>query len=333
MENKEYNLVTLEELEALYAKGTTETLPTTLASMHTLLEQHLYAERLLNKDCHIVDWTEECSSLNSFFTLAYLWMNPLTWRDPSLEQDLLIDGRIAKEVFVGERFDQITELVDYIYEQIILSYADNPTVFKEDVMDADIAKGMHDWSPLTWDVKSFIDMILAGQDVNEKEINKTFYNIKRLRKNLTRIAELRSPKQAAKLLRTLQREWSKIKEWETGFHYMDEEDIKKFEKQLFNNFKDLLCEWDGVTNSESIANSFLAITDEITYEMCAKEVIQIITEARSKSDACRKLTSRENSKFFNFKDMGNEEKAQAVNLWVLRTNKDWVFKADDFRKA
>ena len=324
MKNKEYNLVTLEELEALYAKvsGSQTNSPLSLSSAHTILERHLYAERLLQNDYHKVNWSEECPST---ITLFYLL-------DPSSEPDLLIDGRIAKEVFDGDRFYQIDEMTDYIDQQLILAYADNPITFEEDILDVDIVKGMHDWSPLTWDVKSFIDEVIEGHEVDKDEIGKTYYNFKRLRKNLTIIANQRSPKQAAKLLHALRNEWEKkIKLNKTGFHLMKADDITEFETQLFNNFDDLLSEWEGVTNSHSLATSILAITEEISYEMCAKEVIQIITEAKSKADACRKLMT--NSKFIDFKDKTDDDKAAAVNPWVENTPKDYVFTGDDFRKA
>lgn len=326
-------LVTLEELEALYAKasGKAQNSLKSIQSARNILERHLYAERLLKNDYHKVDWSEECKSPKDILNFAYLWMNPLVWQEPSTEPDLLIDGRIAKEVFDGDRFYEITDLTEYIYEQIILAYADSPTVFDRDILEAKFVKGMYDWSPLTWDVKTFIEDVIEGQEIDENELNKTYYNFIRLRYNLQLIAEKRSPKQAAKLLITLQNEWKKIKLNKTGFHLMEADDIAEFETQLFNNFDDLLSEWEGVTNSHSLATSILAITEEISYEMCAKEVIQIITEAKSKADACRKLMT--NSKFIDFKDKTDDDKAAAVNPWVAQTNKDYVFTGDDFRKA
>ncbi len=326
-------LVTLEDLEALYAKasGKAQNSLKSFQSAHTILERHLYAERLLKNDYHKVDWSEECKSPKDILNFAYLWMNPLVWQEPSTEPDLLIDGRIAKEVFDGDRFYEITDLTEYIYEQIILAYADSPTVFDRDILEAKFVKGMYDWSPLTWDVKTFIEDVIEGQEIDENELNKTYYNFIRLRYNLQLIAEKRSPKQAAKLLITLRNEWKKIKLNKTGFHLMEADDIAEFETQLFNNFDDLLSEWEGVTNSHSLATSILAITEETPYQMCAKEVIQIITEAKSKADACRKLMT--NSKFIDFKDKTDDDKAAAVNPWVAQTNKDYVFTGDDFRKA
>lgn len=329
-------LVTLEELEALYAKasGKAQNSLKSIQSARNILERHLYAERLLKNDSHKVDWSEECKSPKDILNFAYLWMNPLVWQEPSTEPDLLIDGRIAKEVFDGDRFYEITDLTEYIYEQIILAYADSPTVFDHDILEAGFVKGMYDWSPLTWDVMTFLDTVLAGQEIDENELNKTYYNFIRLRYNLQFIAEQRSPKRAAELLRTLQRtEWPKIKLNKTGFHLMEADDITEFETQLFNNFDDLLCEWEGVINGKSRATSFFVITEETPYQMCAKEVIQIITEARSKADACRKLKSKEYSKFFNFKNMEYDDQAAAVNPWVEYTPKDFVFTGEDFRKA
>lgn len=327
-------LVNLEELEALYAKasGTDTNSPLSLSSAHTILERHLYAERLLQNDYHKVNWAEECSYRDNLFELAYLWMNPLTWQDPASEPNWLIDGRFAKEKFCEDRFFEINEIADFIYEQIILACADSPFVFPEDDLEAGFVKGMHDWSPLTWDMKSFLNEVIAGNEIDDKELKSKYYNFIRLRKNLTIIANQRSPKQAAKLLHALRNEWEKkIKLNKTGFHLMEADDITEFETQLFNNFDDLLSEWEGVTNSHSLATSILAITEETPYQMCAKEVIQIITEAKSKADACRKLMT--NSKFIDFKDKTDDDKAAAVNPWVENTPKDYVFTADDFRKA
>ena len=203
---KDKQLVTLEELEALYAKasGKAQNSLKSIQSARNILERHLYAERLLKNDYHKVDWSEECKSPKDILNFAYLWMNPLVWQEPSTEPDLLIDGRIAKEVFDGDRFYEITDLTEYIYEQIILAYADSPTVFDRDILEAKFVKGMYDWSPLTWDVKTFIEDVIEGQEIDENELNKTYYNFIRLRYNLQLIAEKHSPKQAAKLLITLQ---------------------------------------------------------------------------------------------------------------------------------
>ena len=52
MKNIEYNLVTLEELEALYekAEGLRKDIKMPVSVMNTALEKHLFAERMLQMD-------------------------------------------------------------------------------------------------------------------------------------------------------------------------------------------------------------------------------------------------------------------------------------------
>jgi len=244
----DYNLVTLEELEALYeqAEDLNKDLPMVLSKSQTLLEQHLIAERLLHKDYHEIDWLKICKSLREIFDYADLWMHPLEWQDPSLYPDSDGDARLVKEVFMDERFPDVCEIVDYIYEQFVLDFADNPIKIKEDVLEAGLVRGMHEWSRLTWNVKSFWDDgLLADDSIDIEKTKSKYYDFIRLRYNLTLIAEKRSPKRAAELLRMLQKEWSMIKQWKTGFNAMTEEDLAMFEDALKNRFNDLLKAWDN----------------------------------------------------------------------------------------
>lgn len=342
MKNKEYNLVTLEELEALYEKadGRRKDLPMKLSSGHTLLEKHLIAERLLQRNYEKVEWLNICKSLADICGYAHLWAHPLAWRDPSLYPDYVIDGRIAKEVFDDTRYPDIIEVVDYIYDQIVLDYAENPIVANEDALEAGLPKGMHDWSTLTWGLRSVLDDgEFINESINPNEIYFKDYDFICLRKNLTVIAEQRSPKRAAELLRMLQKEWPQIKKWKTGLETMEEKDIEDFEYGLFNKFDDLLAAGENDNTAQADVpepdDSFFDLTGKMTYDICKKELIRCIDKARSKADACRKIMTADTCGYFMLRDKGDDEKAKAINPWVPLTNKKgkYVFKGDDFCKA
>ena len=89
-----------------------------------------------------------------------------------------------------------------------------------------------------------------------------------------------------------------------------------------------------VKNQDEQPNSsFFAISDTMTYETCAKELLRIINSNKWKSDICRQLTSAASSLYFNFGDKTDDEKARAINPWVKKAGKDLVFTGEDFRKA
>ena len=335
---KEKQLVTLEELEDLYKKSPRSQQNTTLSiSSNSALERHLLAERLFQQDYHEVNWLELIKSPESLFAYAEAWIRPLFWQDPSTFKNLLIDGNVAEEEFYNNRYLEVSELVDYIYEQLVLAFADKPAVFEENYFELGIVKGKHNWAPLTWDVKSFIDELLVGDEIDDEDLNKKYYNFIRLRYNLTTIAEQRSGKRAAELLHALQNEWPTIKQMKTGTRQMADNDIADFEDNLFHGFDDILPEWEKdnnqPTNTATPDSSFFIVADDITYKKCEEVLIDTINYAKSKASACRKLTSSANAKYFDLSDKTDDEKAAAINPWVARTNKNYVFTADDFRKA
>lgn len=266
MEEKKY--VTLEEMDELFAKevnkrrqlyGNEPILAKKLHSpveyMVPLLDQHLYAERLLRRAYKDVDWTKECPFPVSILTYAKLWMNPLMWKEPNIYEDFILDGRMAVEEYDTTRFIEIERIVCNIYEEVILSFADNPIAYNEDMLEVGYTKGMHEWSPLIWDVYSYIYKVLDGESIDWDEMDKKHYDFIRLRFNLNIIAENRGGKRAAELLQMLQKEWSKIKRWKTNMEKVEEKDIAEFEEHLFNGFDDLLEEWEAEEAKNAEQNS------------------------------------------------------------------------------
>lgn len=80
-------------------------------------------------------------------------------------------------------------------------------------------------------------------------------------------------------------------------------------------------------------SSFFAITEKMTHEMCKNELLRILTGARSKATACKEILTSALAGYFVLSDKTNQEKADLINPWVKLTVKDYVFTAEDFRKA
>lgn len=291
MKNKEYNLVTLEELEALYEKadGLRKDLPMDISLRRTALEKHLIAERLLQKDFDETDWSKECSYPFGIMEYARLWMNPLVWKDPLKFKGMLIDGRIAIEELyrnIDDRYFKIRDIVGTVYEQGILAFADNPSVNKENDLEYGIVKGVHNWYLITKDYKNLLEDMLIGIDKTNDDLK--YYDSFRLQNNLMLIADNRSPKRAAELLRMLQDEWPKIKRWKTGFDSMTEEEIAEFEQELFHGFDDMLEEWennpDPSSPKQTAANNqdgpfkyiHYSVVDETERENIHKSICNIV---------------------------------------------------------
>ena len=309
MKNKEYNLVTLEELEALYekAEGLRKDLPMVLSLRRSALEKHLIAERLLQKDYDEVDWLKECSFPHDIMDYARLWMNPLVWKDPFKFKKLLIDGRIAIEEPYSnfdDRYIKISDIVDEVYEQAILAFADNPSVNDKNYLDYGVIKGMHNWYIIARDYKTLLDNILGGEidDFAEDEKELKDYDSDRLQYNLALVADKRGGKRAAELLHMLRDEWPKIKRWKIGFDAMTEEEIAEYEEELMNGFNVLLEEWESdqapSSPKQTAANSqdepfkyiHYSVVDEKEREYVNKEICNIV-QLPKMSQVCDALCS------------------------------------------
>ena len=290
---KEYNLVTLEELEALYekAEGLRKDIKMPVSVMRTALEKHLFAERLLQKDYDEIVCSKECSFPHELIDYAKLWMRPLVWKDPLRFKKMLIDGRVAIEELyhdIDDRYLKIRDIVYEVYDQAILGFADNPSVNKVNELEYGIVKGLHNWYLITKDYRNLLENILIGGDEDEDDGDLKDYDSFRLQCNLTLIAEKRSPKRAAELLRMLQAEWPKIKRWQIGFEEMNEEEIAAFEEELFHGFDVLLEEWESdqapSSPKQTAANSqdepfkyiHYSVVDEKEREYVNKEICNIV---------------------------------------------------------
>ena len=212
-----------------------------------LLYRHIVAEQLFRTDYRLVNW-EYMSAFSeaTFYGLMDLMLNPLVWQDKRLYYDSLIEGRIAKEEFDRSRLHRVWEIMYYIREEGILNFADNPYVFDEDLIGANYIKGMHDWGVITTDYGEIMKNIYQGARFTYSDLSKNkYYDIKKLRTSILKIAEERGGKRAAEILNTLQKEWPKIKRWKTHFESMTNDDISQFEDILMNGFETELEEWEA----------------------------------------------------------------------------------------
>lgn len=79
-------------------------------------------------------------------------------------------------------------------------------------------------------------------------------------------------------------------------------------------------------------DSFFAVSENMTREMCKKELVRCIRSAKTKAAACREIL-RSAHAYFILSDKTYQEIADVINPWVEQSGKDYVFTADDFRKA
>lgn len=253
-----------------------------------LLYRHICAEQLLLQYYHEVDW-EEFGEYDVLYyvTLIHLWMHPLVWTNPIWVRDIVIYGSAAKEQIDVNRPRKIAPIIDYIEECSVLSFADNPPVCDEDEPESGCLKGMHFWTILTRDWTDLRFRALNGANITPQDVRRIrLFSAACLRKRLVLIAEKRSGKRAAELLRMLQDEWKSIRVWDIELKGMKEKDIKEFEDTLFNGFNDLLKEWEGsdlVNTKEQtgeelfryIHYNVIEETDRVTVHRAIRNIVRL----------------------------------------------------------
>ena len=306
-----------------------------------LIYRHIVVEQLLREDYRNVCWESYGATENIvLLELIQLWLNPLTWFDPLELENCVVAGRVAHEVFdENRRYEQVDETWQYIERRRILAIADNVPVFTGEVAGNGMVKGMHFWTRLTFDHSAPLFKIMEGERLDYEEMRNTIkpYDAAALRSRLGYIAQERGGARAAELLRMLQGEWAQIKLWKTEFGRMTENEINEFETILMHGYDELLAEWerdksDEVPTEEPNSPLF-AVSDKMTYEMCEKELIRIINGSKNKAVACKEILRSAAVGYFLLSDKTDQEKADLINPWIPKTNKEYVFTRDDFRKA
>ena len=104
------------------------------------------------------------------------------------------------------------------------------------------------------------------------------------------------------------------------------------EAQRLPKSEEPTTELEEKDETSELDDSFFAVTEKMTHEMCEKELLRCIREARTKAAACREILKSAHA-YFILSDKTNQEIADAINPWVKLAGKDYVFTCDDFRKA
>lgn len=224
-----------------------------LPEFSPILYRHIVAEQLLQTEPYEVNWKYFFIHVeDEYYQLIDLMLNPLVWQDKRIYPHCFIEGRIAQETFDETRCYRVYNIMGYIRNDGILNFADDPFVFKDDLLGADYMKGMHDWGIITADYQKIMNVIRNGKRFEYSYLNsRKYYDWKQLRESLLLIAKYRSGERAAEILRMLQEEWPAIKRCKTNFEGMKNEELSQFEDILLNGFDDLLAEWEGETPSQA----------------------------------------------------------------------------------
>lgn len=257
-----------------------------------LLYRHIIAEQLYKKK---EKWAEEFPHdyfhVGLLLRLTKLWMNPLKWQwridwDDDFK-DMVIEGRVAKEVYCSEREDQVRKMLNDYYMQYVLDFANEFPICEEDDPQHGKIKGLHYWTMITWNNDPLFERILDGNECNEGELAKTKgYDAAYLRKNLTIIAEKCGGERARYLLMKLQQEWKQIKIWRSDSEVMTERDIRLFEESIFHGFDDLLAEWKQEAEQSSTRGpkETIVFRDKETAQCETERFLSFINKHKMRED-------------------------------------------------
>ena len=87
------------------------------------------------------------------------------------------------------------------------------------------------------------------------------------------------------------------------------------------------------THSDKPDCSFFAIRDNMTYERCERELMNVLTNAKNKTTVCKEIRRSSLSGYFNLLDKTDQEKADLLNPWLKAVGRDFVLTRDDFLNA
>jgi len=234
-----------------------------------LLYRHIEAEELLVRDFDDIAWNEVRYKSYCYYKLYELWMHPLVWADSLEDKYSVIDGRIAKEGKRSFFYWDLDVINNYLRNNELCEFADNPLLYKSFDRDYLDFVGIHSWRSITRDYSAIDKKMAKGGrfSMEDYKLGKE-YDAACLRENLVIISRKRGVKRAAELLQMLQKEWPTLKRWKIYMDDMSKEEIEEFEEVLMKGFDDLLAEWEEDKEEEVVTEGkrFEFITDQ-----CRKE--------------------------------------------------------------
>lgn len=319
-----------------------------------MLQEHLLIEQCLE---HLdeLDWKRITNGYDFDIVphIEHLVENPLVWVDEipdELARQFVVTGRVAMEKSSEERstcspYDQLRALFNIERREWFATQL--PTckdVFAEYAYYG-VPKDMILWNLILTDEYEKFRVELYAPEKIDKYTGRPFWpycNPDEFRSNIEGIYDKFGAQKAAQIVRLLREDWQDIQVLKLfGIDQLTAEQIEEFRQCIFEGMDRNLRTWDAETpqntkeeqSPQAPDSSFFAVTDKMTYDMCKKELLRIISSAKNKSVACREILRSETVGYFVLSDKTDQEKAAAINPWVALSTKKYVFTGDDFRKA
>lgn len=319
-----------------------------------MLYEHLMAEQCLE---HLdeLDWQRITNGYDFDIVrrIRHLVENPLVWVKEipnELAQQYVVTGRVAVEKSSEER-NTCTPYCDLhilFYNERLEWFASKLPTCKD--VDSEyryygVPKDMILWDLILTDEFDKYSSELHARRKVDPYTGREYWpycNPDEFRKNIERIYNKFGAQKVAQIVRLLRDDWKDIKALKLfGIDQLSAEQIEEFRECLFEGMDRSLRIWDAETpdtveeeqHSQDPDGAFFAITDKMTYDMCKKELLRVINGAKNKAAACREILRSETVGYFVLNDKTDQEKANAINPWVVLTNKKYQFTGDDFRKA
>ena len=239
-----------------------------------LVYQHIIAERLFSAKYEDIIWQDmDAYHMMTLLSLVYLWMYPLTCAEGSGEELITFQGRIIQEMYDESRLAKVWDRANRLFEDGVLYFVDELPINTEDNIELGMIKNTHEWEYITPNVLEIVGEIVQGNLKRQERWEACqLLHAKTLRYSIMFIEEKRGGKQAAKILRLFQTEWSILKLWKAQFiSLLSEDEIQQFENSLLYGFERELKEWDEEASQNNSSAKLTIATDraiKAVYESC-----------------------------------------------------------------
>ena len=219
-----------------------------------LVYQHIMTERLLAMES-MEDIGRDlgiCNYLNASY-IVYLWAHPLAWIENPEEENLVLKGKVSREMYDHSRYSKVTDFAFELYKEGVMQTVDELPIYVIDNVRGGLIKNIHHWADLTSNTLDVLYSISGGHIAKEDIWNNIRpFQHKALRFSIMKIEEWYDGETAAYILRLLQTEWPTIKTWKAqDLDRLSEEEILQFEYCLFHGFDMELAEWECQQESSS----------------------------------------------------------------------------------
>lgn len=244
-----------------------------------LLYRHIVAERLLAAPFDDVDWREmKAYSATIILDLVYSWMYPLVWIEDLESEQLVAEGRVAREMYDDSRNMEVWDRANKLFDEGVEFFANRLPLCNGDYLGVGMLKNIHIWDYITANTISLVSDMIKGVLPKEK-IREKYRTLdsNTLRYSIMYIEEQYGGKDAAEILRLLQSEWYTIKAWKAmGIKDLSLEEMQEFEHCLFHGFDMELAEWERKQESSSPQTSHSNPYQVFVYPQLTQQIIDKI---------------------------------------------------------